>query len=73
MLWPLRTCFCVFCSLNKTFMFSVHHHGIGWGLVFRRARNFYHLIDSAVTTNFYCFNVSLKWPLLPTANLTPSA
>ena len=38
---------------------------IGWGLVFRRARNFYHLIDSAVTTNFYCFNMSLKWPLLP--------
>ena len=34
-------------------------------LVFRRARNFYHLIDSAVTTNFYCFNMSLKWPLLP--------
>ena len=34
-------------------------------MVFRRARNFYHLIDSAVTTNFYCFNMSLKWPLLP--------
>ena len=42
-----------------------HGQTIGWGLVFRRARNFYHLIDSAVTTNFYCFNMSLKWPLLP--------
>ena len=44
---------------------------IGWGLVFRRARNFYHQIDSAVTTNFYCFNLSLKWPLLPIFNAFP--
>ena len=42
-----------------------NHTNIGWGLVFLRAQNFYHLIDSAVTTNFYCFNMSLNWPLLP--------
>ena len=41
------------------------------GVGFRRARNFYHLIDSAVTTNFYCFNLSLKWPLLPIFNAFP--
>ena len=50
--------------LGVTSFYQQQHHRVGVGFP-EGPELLPSYFDSAVTTNFYCFNMSLKWPLLP--------